>query len=339
MSWTEALSITTGNASKKSEIDAAFNNTLYLRDYQALGLARNLKPVVNAAVNKLDIFTKSGGAAPAAAHIIGVAIPDGNGHTFRTRAAAYLSGTSQIIMADAANYWSKGTLDAEIKTAWLYAIWDGTGIVWALAGYSGFTIVPTTTTATDDDYFLLEDGSTYTRSASHYCVAVAKIRYQYDTADTPDHTIQATALDAPRVIWNPKSDYGYSKNLAATVTSGSDIAVYSAISVVVKQPGKYKMSGAAMGMAAGAPWSLWAYIKTGSATYGSAVRKALGLFNAPSGFGSFNNFAIAGEKQVYLNSGDTIHLGLSLSGDSGNRVIQGDDAYVGATSLSFARVD
>jgi hypothetical protein len=153
------------------------------------GRISNLKPTVNVAVNKLDIFTKSGGAAPDSTNIISVAIPDGAGHTLRSRAAAYLSGTGQIILADAGNYWSKGSLDGEIKTAWLYAIWDGTGIVWALGGYSGFTNVPTTTTATDDDYFLLEDGSTYSRSASHYCVAVARVRYQYDTSDTPDHTI------------------------------------------------------------------------------------------------------------------------------------------------------
>ena len=102
-----------------------------------LGLAAlqvvNLKPVVNGTVNKLDIFTKSGGAAPDATNFFTVSIPDGNGYTARTRAAAYLSGTSQFIMADATDYWTKGDLAAEIKTAYVYAIWDADGgIVWAL---------------------------------------------------------------------------------------------------------------------------------------------------------------------------------------------------------------
>jgi len=207
MAFTPTAPWNVGDPTKKTFLDALLANDNYL--LLNTQMIYNLKPVINAAVNKLDIFSKSGGADPDASNIVAVAIPDGNGFVFRSRAAAYLSGTSQIVMADAANYWGKGSLDAEIKTAWLYAIWDGTGIVWALAGYSGFTRVPTTTTATDDDYFLLEDGSTYARSNDHYCVSVAKIRYQYDTADTPDHTIQATVIDAPQVVWNPKSDYGY----------------------------------------------------------------------------------------------------------------------------------
>lgn len=162
---------------------SAFDNT-----YE---LVSNLKPVVNAAVNKLDICTKSGGAAPNASNIIRVAIPDGNGYTFRMRSGAYLSGTSQIVMADAGGYWGRATLASVLRDAYLYAIWDGTGIVWALGGHSFLTNVSTTTTVTDPDYLLLEASSTYSRSASHFCICVGKIRYEYDAADTPDHTIQA----------------------------------------------------------------------------------------------------------------------------------------------------
>ena len=294
-------------------------------------LVRNLKPVVNVAVNKLDIFSKSGGAAPDATNIITVAIPDGNGYTFRSRAAAYLSGTGQIIMADAANYWSKGSLDGEIKTAYVYAIWDGTGIVWALGGYSGFTMVPTTTTATDDDYFLLEASSTYTRDNAHYCVAVAKIRYQYDTADTPDHTVQATVLNAPQVIWNPKSDYGYSKTLATTNTSAGNISDYSAISVVVKQSGRYRAGYNCAGIGA----NINGRIKSGSATYGSAVQKTWGKTSGPTQ----SNQAVSGSVTVYLNSGDTIHYGAAVEDTAGNRVLYGDDLIVGTNLLWFTRED
>jgi len=45
----------------------------------------NLKPVVNGDVNKLDVFSKSGGAAFDATGYLTVSIPDGNGYTSRTR--------------------------------------------------------------------------------------------------------------------------------------------------------------------------------------------------------------------------------------------------------------
>jgi len=293
------------------------NKKLLSRDIAAVV---NLKPVVNAAANKLDIFTKSGGAAPDASNVITVAIPDGNGFTMRSRAAAYLSGISQIVMADAANYWSKGSLDAEIKTCWLYAIWDGTGIVWALGGYSGFTMVPTTTTATDDDYFLFEDGSTYTRSNNHYCVAVAKIRYQYDTADTPDHTIQVTVENAPQVIWNAKIDYGYSKS-ASNVTSAGDISAQALTTIVVKQSGKYKAIGKCGFVAAGATTTHSGnlFIRTGSATYGSAILKDSNHASLPTNTDQHSSTSVI--FSGYLNAGDSIHLGGALSAGGGTRTI------------------
>lgn len=297
----------------------------------------NLKPIVNASVNKLDIFTKSGGAAPDASNPIIVSIPDGNGFTNRTRNAAYLSGTSQFIMADAANYWSKGSLDAEIKTAYIYAIWDTAGgIVWALGGYSGFTRCPASTTATDDDFFLLEASSTYTKVITDYCICVGKIRYQYDTADTPDHTIQATVLDAPQVIWNPKSDYGKQINLSTTLTQGSDIAEYSVLSAVVKQSRKFKIHFQVLGVGASANGGLTVYIKTGSSTYASATNKGKG-----ANFCEFN-YVRSGTPitaETYLNAGDTIHGGASLVAASGNRIIAGDDHAVGSTVLIFNVVD
>ncbi len=301
-------------------------------------LIKNLKPVVNADVNELDIFTKSGGAAPDANNIIHVAIPDGNGYTFRSRNGAVASGTGQIAMADAGNYWSKGSLDAEIKTCWLYAIWstaDG-GIVWALSGYSGFTRVPAAGgAATDDDWFLLEGSSSYTAVITDYCVAVAKIRYQYDTADTPDHTIQASGENAPQVIWNPKSDYGYQKNLATTNTSGSAVAEYSAVSVVTKQSGKFHIIGKIQASNTGANL-IDVYIKVGSATYASAVYVGGALSDT---FGANYVLSLTCSAERFLNAGDTIHLGLR-NRSAGS--IQGDDSganYIGVTTLVFNRVD
>lgn len=299
-------------------------------------LIKNLAPTVNATVNLLDIFAKSSGAYPNAINIISVKIPDATGGTFRSRNGTYLSGTGQIAMADAANYWSKGSLDAEIKTAYVYAIWDAAGgIVWALGGYSGFTRCPASTTATDDDFFLLETSSTYTKVITDYCVCVAKIRYQYDTADAPDHTIQATVLDAPQVMWNPKSDYGYQKNLATTNTAGTDIADYSAVSVVIKQSGRYAIKGQVTTYADTSAYLGYAKIKTGSATYSSATQKAYAqgtsLVTA--------TLTLPPGASTYLNAGDTIHLGAEVYSPNGNRSVQGDNTKVGCTNLCFDRID
>jgi hypothetical protein len=291
----------------------------------------NLKPVVNASVNKLDIFTKSGGAVPDANNIISVAIPDATGFTSRSRAAAYLSGTSQIVMADGINYWSKGSHATEVKTAWLYAIWDGTGIVWALAGYSGFNVVPTTTTATDDDYFLLEGSSTYTRSASHYCVAVCKVRYQYNTADTPDHTLKATGENAPQVVWDPKSDYAKTVVLGSDYISASDIADYSAVSAVIKQSGKYIVHGYLYVYIYGTANNAALKIKIGSATYGSAVEYKYITNAFETGY---SKYSIPASISAYINAGDTLHLGCTAgSTGAGNRII------LSPTGLVFNRND
>ena len=297
----------------------------------------NLKPAVNGDVNKLDVFTKTGGAVPDATNPIIVSIPDGNGFTNRTRNAAYLSGTSQFIMADATNYWSKGSLDAEIKTAYVYAIWDANGgIVWALGGYSGFTRVPASITETDDDFFLLEASSTYTKVITDYCVCVGKIRYQYDTADAPDHTIQATVLDAPQVCWNPKSDYSRRYPLATSVTSASNIAETRLVEIVIKQSGKYEIHGALTGQCPGVDSLVQLYIKTGSSTYASAVQKARCFLNGNMVEALMPVF---GSTIVLLNAGDAIHLGGSMLGAEGTRKLLGDNDAADITYIWFRRID
>ncbi len=299
-------------------------------------LINNLKPSVNASVNILDIFSKTGGAAPDADDAVIIAIPDGSGYTRRTRNGSYLSGDSTITMADAANYWAKGSLDEEIKTAWLYAIWDGTGIVWALAGYSGFTMVPTTTTATDDDYFLLEASSTYTRSNAHYCVAVAKIRYQYDTADTPDHTIQATVENAPQVIWNPKSDYGFTLTFPTTLTQGADIGLTGILSAVIHQTGGYFVTATAMGTCSAATFNVTSELRVGSPTYASAALKTYTQQHGttPTGVKTTGMGRI-----INISSGDTLHFGTGVGSSTGNRTLYGDDYKMGSTLLTFHRID
>jgi len=154
-------------------------------------IMKNLMIILNSAENKIDIFARSSSAVPNVSNPVRIPIPDMNGNITRTRNGSYLSGTSQIILADAAGYWGRGSLHNSQYWACLYAIWDGTGIVWAAAANPNLRRVTATTTASDQDYMLLEGGSTYTRSISHMCQMVGVFEYEYDTADTPDHHIEA----------------------------------------------------------------------------------------------------------------------------------------------------
>ncbi|MDD4390201.1 MAG: hypothetical protein PHW03_05295 [Eubacteriales bacterium] len=310
-----------------------------------LNQIQNLKLVVNAAVNKLDIFAQSNGAAPDSSNPIGVQIPDGNGNIYRTRAATVLGGSTQFILADATAYWGAVSGTGKIKLH-TYEIWDAANSVMvpALSRFSGFLNVPTTTTATDDDYFLLPDGCTYTRAATDFCVCTGSIWANYNTANTPDWTIyQASdgAALAPQIIWNPKSDYGYQKNLATTVTvSNSDIAEYSAISVVVKQAGRYGAEMQSQGQGNNGVIAT-ALVKTGSSTYASAVQKGYGQNNSSWANSASYVSASAKMRGVYLNAGDTIHGGAAVArlNDASTTTLQGDSTIVGATTLSFWRED
>jgi len=166
---------------------------------------------------------------------------------------------------------------------------------------------------------------------------VAKIRYQYDTADTPDHTIQTTVEDAPQVIWNPKSDYGKSSTLAASTGGAADIAEYSCVSAVVKQAGMYEAGGHVMGFDDVGNTVVSAAIRSGSATYGSATARRFAQ-NAVAEAPSYITVTIP-PVRFYCNNGDTIHLGAGVNGGAGTRTIYGDNTAVGVTGLTFSRVD
>jgi hypothetical protein len=140
-------------------------------------------------VNKFHIRSANSNATPDATHPIQMTIPDGNTEVLRERDASYLSGSWSFTLSNGTAYWNRESSNGSVFDAYIYAIWDGTGVVFAICGTSALTKVRTTTTATDELYFKLEDDSTYTRSASHYCKCIAKFSYEYDTADTPDYTV------------------------------------------------------------------------------------------------------------------------------------------------------
>lgn len=184
----------------------------------------NIKFDCDDAANIINIKAYSADTAPTAAAPIRIKIPDGETAVLRSRTASYLSGTSMITLADAAGYWGKSSADASAYKGFVYAIWDGTGIVWALGGRSDLTNVSTTTTATDTDYLLLETSSTYTRNAAHFCISVAEFVYEYDTDDTPNYTVDA---DSFRLAWGGREPPDASISQVKLKTSTGEVSTTS----------------------------------------------------------------------------------------------------------------
>lgn len=299
--------------------------------------ALNVKIVPNSTVNILDIFTLSGGNVPNADNIWVFQINTGNGLVPNTRAGSYLTGNGRFTFLDANNYGDAVSANNSRYIFYLYGIYDGTGVVLALSRYTGFERVPTTTTISDPDFFKLEDGSTYIRDSAHSCECYGHVWLSFYTTNTPDWTILTTAGLEPRVLFQPAIDYGGTLNLATTNISGSNIAVYSVVNVVVKQSGIYEVSGSVRGSVDGGTYTqLNSFIKIGSATYGSAT--AIAMAGGEFSGSGFYQSATINPRRVYGVAGDTIHLGASIAGSSGNRNICGDNGYVGATSLTFKRV-
>jgi hypothetical protein len=114
-----------------------------------------------------------------------------------------------------------------VNWAYVYAIWDGTGIVWGLAGHPYHTNVPVTTSVEDNDYMLLEGSSTYTRSNSHYCKCIGRVPYTYYTGDAPDHTFLATAASHPQIGYIGEAKSGIVQRIkwSTTVTDTNTTAI------------------------------------------------------------------------------------------------------------------
>jgi len=165
-------------------------------------LVSGLKVIRNTtSVNCLEIFESSTGIAPTANTPIKVHIPNGTGYTVRTRSQAELSGGAKFTLADATGYWGYASANGSSYPAFVYAIWSAAGscVVWGLSNVGDLTLCPTGETETASGYMLLEDSSTYTRTGTDFCIAVAKVEFEYDTGDTPDYTF-ATAASGKNVI-------------------------------------------------------------------------------------------------------------------------------------------
>jgi len=298
-------------------------------------LVNNLRFGPNATVNQLDIFAKSTGALPTAAAPIQIAIPDSMGVTIRTRSAQYLSGASTIVMADGAGYWGRPSA-AGTYEAYLYAIWDGTGIVWAMSLYPYHTTVPTTTTATDLNYFLLETSTTYSRSAGHYCICVGRVNYVYLTTNAPDH-----AIGDCLTIYKPEDfKVEHHNNILPTTISAATITDRSLMSQVVLWTGTYKVDIQAhyAGTPDAAATAAYFDLRVG-ATYSTAT-KLIHCLEQYSDGGRRRNFYKS--CMFDFQAGDTVHFGGYLTNGALGTVYifgQNDADGIGGTSFNMQLMD
>jgi hypothetical protein len=319
------------NFATVDEVLAGAETVKVISPYTNTQLIHNLKPSINPNTSLLDVFTKSSNAFPNTTDIIMVAIPDGNGYTFRTRNSQIALGTGQISMVDTGNYWNRESLSDQIKTCWLYAIWStvDSGIVWALGGYSGFTSVSTTQIPTDDDYMLLENSSTYIRQSTDYLVTVAKICYEYDVGNTPNHIIQTTVENSPQVIWNSKSDYAIGKSLDMSITSESDIIDQLVLIHLITQTGKYSISHQ-LSFSGEGTWGL----------ANTTLKKESTIISQAHGYGPATNIiTISGCANEYIRSGEYLYLNADVSSLNATRTIFGNNDQIKSTQLEFYRLD
>ena len=108
--------------------------------------------------------------------------------------------------------------------------------------------------------------------------------------------------------------------------------------MVVKQSGKYDINIECVGRGETGFSRAHAYIKTGSAVFADAIYG--GYADVKSAANAI--VKVVTGKEIYLNTGDTIHLGAEASAGGNTRTILGDSSggvYVNATHLRFRRSD
>jgi len=123
------------------------------------------------------------------------------------------------------------------------------------------------------------------------------------------------------------------KTLSANISSAGDIAEDSVVSFVVPESGLYMIHAQASCYADGASNGR-VYIKTGSSTYASAVYKAKITNWMPAGL----DHEVTNQVIAWCSAGDTIHMGVGISGGGGTEVVNGDNTNTGCTSLLAIKV-
>ena len=146
-------------------------------------------------------------------------------------------------------------------------------------------------------------------------------------------TDEAITIISDGSNWAIKNQYGvsYYESLATQVTEDEDVVESSYGDITVAENGTYYIKCSVGGeIAAGG--QIAAYIRTGSSTYAGATAHTKSFVNTAA---NLAGQAITSDF-VYLNVGDTIHLGASILGGAGNEILYGDSSGgtpTGVTSI------
>lgn len=289
-------------------------------------------------LNVVSILADSSGLAPTPESAIKVSIPNGNSSTLRSRTAVHLGGTATFTLVDGIAYWNRSPSTTQKYPVYLYAIWDGNGIVWALAQNPSYKNVQTTTTNTAINYFLLEDGSTYIRSTTHYCVCVGQANYLYNTAADPDNIIDPAAF---LVAYMPE-DYesAHHNQVLATTISGESLSDQAILTQMVLWRGTYLIIANLTYTTTpeAAPSKATLDIRAG-ANYAGGTVISHTMEELP--YGGYRHSLT--KTVIYdIDAGNTVYLGASLSnGNSGKCYILGnsDSETVTSTNLEMILLD
>jgi len=288
----------------------------------------NLKLATNPA-NTLQITAKSSGSLPNNANPIEIAINDGAGTVLRSRVSSYKGGTSSITLADGAGYWGRPSASPRYN-AYLYAIWDGSGIVWALSMNSFYLNVEPTTDATALNYFKIEDNSTYIRNAADNCVCVGMIEYSYTTTNNPDHNIVVK-----KILYRP-TDFvvNHHNAVLGTTIGGTPIADRAILTQQVLWTGTYQIFANMNYYSVGPSVTITLDIRRGTTYAGGAV-----LMHSEEGYSGGERRNIFKSLFYDLVAGDTVYMGASVSnGAAGQAYIFGNSDANAETATSFAMI-
>ena len=185
------------------------------------------------------------------------------------------------------------------------------------------------------------DTATYQASGTYVTAVTGTSPVVSSNGTTPAISMAASSdgvdgylTGADHTLFNAKG-YNNSADLATTLTNAGNIPEASLIHFTVSQTGTYyiyaQMYFYANGTAQG-----YMYIKTGSASYGSATYRGAGINENNIGSGErqpCTAFAI-----VALTAGDTVHLGAAVNGTGTNRFISGNNEAVGLTRIGAIRL-
>jgi hypothetical protein len=139
-------------------------------------------------------------------------------------------------------------------------------------------------------------------------------------------------------VGTPKTQYAVTTNLATTITSGGALD-QAAITTTVAQSGRYAISCHLYVQTNASATIMSMFIKTGSSTYSSAVQKAYSYGDSSYNPTGFQVSLSIDPTIVWLNAGESIHLGVLAPEPAGTVKVFGDSDIVGATQLTFIRIE